>query len=60
MDIRFPCGAKGRAEFCPKLCQYGEFCNLAKKAQEETPVVQEEEPVEEIKEEDLPEVEFYY
>lgn len=61
MEIRFPCGAKGRPEFCPKLCQYGSFCNLAKKKEEEKPRgLQEDEPVEEIRDEDISEVEFYY
>ncbi|MBW2996962.1 hypothetical protein KY349_01325 [Candidatus Woesearchaeota archaeon] len=61
MEIRFPCGAKGRPEFCPDLCNYGEFCKIKEKKEDEKPRgLQEEEPVEEIRDEDVSDVEFYY
>lgn len=31
MEIRFPCGTRGRPEFCPDLCQYGKFCKVKEK-----------------------------
>ena len=59
MEMIFPCGAKGSKEYCPDLCQYGKFCKIKEK-KEEPRGLQEEEEVEEIKEEDSPDVEFYY
>ncbi len=32
MENVFPCGARGRAEFCPGVCQYGKFCKIYKAA----------------------------
>ena len=60
MEIRFPCGAKGRPEFCPDLCNYGTFCKLVKDQASKPRGLQEEEPVEEIRDEDVSDVEFYY
>lgn len=31
MEMVFPCGSKGRSEFCPSLCQYGKFCKVKHK-----------------------------
>ncbi|MBW2966874.1 hypothetical protein KY362_00140 [Candidatus Woesearchaeota archaeon] len=31
MEIKFPCGTRGRPEFCPDLCQYGKFCKVKEK-----------------------------
>ena len=61
MQITFPCGAKGRAEFCPGVCQYGKFCKIIKTKNEKPRGFKEEEKAEII---DIPEkkheVKFYY
>jgi hypothetical protein len=63
MQITFPCGAKGRAEFCPGVCQYGEFCKIAKTKKEEprglADVHEVEGTIEEVPEEE-PKIDFYY
>jgi hypothetical protein len=49
MEIKFPCGAKGRPEFCPDLCNYGEFCKIKeKKVDTEPRGLQEDTDAEEL------------
>jgi|GEM_PF-6541299 len=62
MEQVFPCGAKGRAEFCPGICQYGKFCKIVKKQTEVPRGLQEpkkEAPKQEEKR-DNAKVELYY
>lgn len=59
MEMKFPCGTRGRPEFCPDLCQYGKFCKVKTKKAEMNPpakklLEEQEEPQEKAK------VEFYY
>ena len=57
--MKFPCGTKGRPEFCPDLCQYGKFCKVKEKKEELNPpaeklIEETDEPQEDVK------VEAYY
>jgi hypothetical protein len=65
MEIEFPCGSKGRKEFCPDLCQFGEFCKVKDKKEEQPRGVAGLEAAQEQEEEnDEPQedekVEIYY
>ncbi|MBN1544410.1 hypothetical protein JW898_03020 [Candidatus Woesearchaeota archaeon] len=63
METVFPCGAKGRAEFCPGVCQYGKFCKLVKDAAKKKPAPKEDD-IEDIlpdkRPEKKPPVQLYY
>jgi len=41
MEIKFPCGGKGRKEYCPNLCQYGKFCKIKDQVVEENSTAQD-------------------
>ncbi|MBW2971987.1 hypothetical protein KY359_03025 [Candidatus Woesearchaeota archaeon] len=63
MQEVFPCGAKGRAEFCPAVCQYGKFCKLIKDKASKKPAPPEDEEMEILpdrKPEKKTTVQFYY
>ncbi|MFC1741950.1 hypothetical protein ACFL3V_05420 [Nanoarchaeota archaeon] len=34
-EIKFPCGSRGAAGFCPDLCQFGKFCKVVEQKQEQ-------------------------
>ena len=36
-QVNFPCGSKGASGFCPDLCQFGEFCKVKGKDQQQKP-----------------------
>ncbi|NQU78499.1 hypothetical protein HQ545_01895 [Candidatus Woesearchaeota archaeon] len=56
MKVTFPCGATGKPEFCPSLCNYGQFCKVKENKTE--PIEETSEP--EQKEDKEPNVEIYY
>ena len=49
MEIKFPCGAKGRPEFCPDLCNYGKFCKMKERRRKDDLIVPS--PIEETENE---------
>ena len=65
MEIIFPCGAKGRAEFCPGVCQYGKFCKIKEQKEEPKPrglagLEEDAKQAEVVEDKEESKVEFYY
>ncbi|MBW2964446.1 hypothetical protein KY363_03215 [Candidatus Woesearchaeota archaeon] len=58
-EMKFPCGSKGRPEFCPSLCQYGKFCKVKHQKVEPSRAA---DLLKEEKEDsgNVPKVRFYY